>query len=86
MTTLFPLDSCPESQVSIPAIILSSVDFPVPFTPMIPIFSFEFMEKSALSNRTLSVYDFEKFFMVNKFMMLPVSRLSFRQNIKMSYV
>ena len=67
MTTLFPFDNCPESHSSMPAMILRSVDLPVPFTPMTPIFSPEFTEKSASSNRILSVYAFENPLIVSRF-------------------
>ena len=71
ITTLLPLDNCPESHWSIPAMILSSVDLPVPFTPITPIFSPEFTEKSAPSNSTLSVYALEKFLIVSRFIVIP---------------
>ena len=45
----------PSSAESSPAIIFNKVDFPVPFTPITPIFSPLFMEKETPSSRRRSV-------------------------------
>ena len=73
---LFALITSPSSVSMIPEIIFNKVDFPVPLTPITPIFSLSFIEKSVLVNSTLSVIAFEKFFIVSKFIIvLPISNL-----------